>query len=437
MKLRIKSSICIILCILPSMCFGQAKVTIDECVITALTNNRSIQLSKQGENIAAGRVKETRGAGNPQLSAFGQAQERNAEISIPLAVGIDDQNLIMQNFPYVPKAAASYGVSLTQTLDFSGIIRTGINAAKIDAQSAKLNASGTRNDVVFQTKLAYYDVLRSEELLAVSQEAMKNAETRKRTAQALVDTGIASKVDILRADASISASQQSIITAQNTIQVTKSIVNRIIGVDINSPLDVVKPDEATLVLDSYETYLNEALANRPEAAIASKNINVSKLRYKLAKSGMAPSVMLSGAAQIDSINNAAQDKNASVGLAVVFPFSDGGATRGRQEQAKAGIESAKIAEEDTKAAIALQLKIAYVRIQNAAEKLATATKELDQATESLRLSHSRYGEGMSSQVELSDAELAFTQAQTNVVNARYEQLGSQAELERAIGRYAK
>ena len=70
-------------------------------------------------------------------------------------------------------------------------------------------------------------------------------------------------------------------------------------------------------------------------------------------------------------------------------------------------------------------------------ELSTANKELDQATESLRLSRSRYGEGMTSQVELSDAELAFTQAQTNVVNARYEQLGSQAELERAVGRYAK
>lgn len=437
MKLRIESGICAILCILPSVCFGQATMTVDECVAAAITHNRSIQLSKQGANIAAGRVKEARGAGNPHLGVFGQGRERSEGISLPLAVGIDNGNLIISSFPYIPKASAAYGVSVSQVLDLSGMIRTGTNAAKIEAQSAGLNVSGTRNDVVLQTKLAYYDVLRSEELLGVGQEAMRNAEARKHTAQALVDTGIASKVDIFRADASMSAAQQSIINAQNAIQVTKSVVNRILGVDVNLPLDVVKPAEAAMSLDPYEAYLNEALSNRPEAATASRDVSASKLRYKLAKKGMAPSVVLSAAAQIDCVQDIQQDKNASVGLAVVFPLSDGGETTGRREQARAGIESARLAEEDTKAAIALQVKTAYVRVQNAAEKLATANKELDQATESLRLSRSRYSEGMASQVELSDAELAFTQAQTNVVNARYEQLGSQAELERAVGRYAK
>ncbi len=437
MRSVIGPSICVMLCILPSACFGQAKMTVDECVTTALANNRSVQLSQQGASIAAGRVKEAGGAGNPQISVFGRAQDRSDDELLPLAVGIDGGNLITHNVPLVPNAAASYGVSVTQVLDFSGMIHTGMTVAKINALSAKLNVFGIRNDVVLQTKLAYYDVLRSEQLLAVAQEAMRNAETRKRAAQALVDTGLASKVDTIRADASISAAQQSVITAQNAIQVTKSVVNHILGVDVNSPFDVVMPAETAITLGPYGVYLNEALSNRPESAIASKNVNASKLRYRLAKNGMAPSVVLSAAAQIDSVHQVEQDKNASVGLSVVFPLSDGGQTIGRKEQARAGIESARIAEEEVKAAIALQVKIAYVRVQNAAEKLTTANKELDQATESLRLSRLRYGEGMASQVELSDAELAFTQAQTNVVNARYEQLGSQAELERAAGRYAK
>ena len=333
-----------------------------------LAHNRSIQLSKENVNFAAGKVKEAKGAGNPQLNVFGQGKDRSNDISLPLAVGIDNGTLIMSSFPYVPKAAASYGVSVSQVLDVSGMIRAGTNVAKIDAQSAGLNVSGTRNDVVLQTKLAYYDVLRSKELLAVAQETMKNAETRKHTAQALVDAGIASKVDIIRADASISAAQQSAITAQNAIVVTKSIVNRILGVDVNSPFDAVKPADATMTLDSYEAYLNEALSKRPEAAIASKNVSASKLRYKLAKNGMSPSLVLSAAAQIDSIDNIEQDRNASVGISAVFPLSDGGETRGRKQQAKAGIESAKIAVEDTKAAIALQVKTAYVRVQNAAER---------------------------------------------------------------------
>jgi len=394
-------------------------------------------LSQQNANIAAGRVKESRGANNPQLNLFGRAQDRSDDKLLPLAVGIDNQNLIIHDFPIVPNASSSYGISVSQIIDYGGMIHAGTNLAKIDAQSAGLNISSTCNDVVFQTKLAYYDVLRSEELLSVAQEAIKNAETRKHTAQALVDTGIASRVDVIRADASISASQQSYISAANAIKVTKSIVNRILGVDVNTAFDAVKPVESDITLQPYDIYLNEALTNRPEAAIASKNISAAGLRYKLANNGMSPSVVVSASAQIDSVHQVEQDKNASIGLAVVFPLSDGGVTNGRKEQAKAGIESAKIAAEDTIAAISLQVKMAYVHVQNSTERLATAKKEFDQATESLRLSRSRYTEGMASQVELSDAELVFTQAQTNVVNARYDQLSSLAELERAIGKNAK
>lgn len=438
MKLRIILGICSVLCIFPSICLGQSKTTIDECIATAMAHNRALLLSEQNARNASGKVTEAKGADNLKFSVFGNASDRSDEESLPLAVGIDsNQKLIFKDVPLVPNSRSSVGLSVNKIIDVSGMIRTGINAAKVNAISAGLNISSTRNDTVLQTKLAYYDVLRAEELLGVSQEAMKNAETRKKTAQALVDAGISSKVDVIRADAAILAAQQSIIGAQNAIEMAKSVLNRIMGVDVNSALDVVKPAEADFKLGVYEDYLNEALAKRPEVDIAAKNMDISRLRYKLAQNGMLPSVVLSATTQIDSTYKTPQDKSSSIGVSVIFPLSDGGETNGRKEQAKAGIESARVAEEDIKSAVALQVKTAYVHVQNAAEKLATANKELEQSTESLRLSRYRYSEGMSSQVELSDAELYFTQAQTNVVNARYDQLSSQAELDRAIGRYAQ
>ncbi len=437
MKTRSKTYICAVLCVLPSMCFAQTAQTIDECVTTALTHNYAIQLSKQNADAAEGRVKEARSTANPHLGMFGYASDRSAEINLPLAVGIDNQQLVTYNFPYVPQAVASYGVSVSQVLDFSGMIRTGTHAAQANAQSANLMVTGTRNDVVMQTKMAYYDMLRSQEMLAVAEEAMRNAVTRKHTAESLVETGIASKVDTIRADAAISAAQQSVINATNAIQVTKSIINRMMGMDVNAPLELVKPADQAVTLGSYETYLTEALNNRPELAIAGKNALLAKLNHKLAGRDMSPSVVLSATAKVDAAERAHQDSNASVALTVSVPVFDGGQRSGRLEQAKAGIRSAATAEEDTKAAITLQVRVAYVHVQNASEKLTTASKGLEQATESLRLSRARYAEGMASQVELSDAELAFTQAQSNLVNARYDQLSSQVELDRAVGRYTK
>lgn len=437
MKTRIEPYIYAFLITISAASFAQTPMTIDQCVATALEHNSSIQLSQQNAGAAVGRVKEARGAGGPRLAIFGYAKDRSAEISLPLAVGIENQKLVMVDMPYVPSAVASYGLSFSQVLDFNGMIRTGVDATQINAQSASLMVSGTRNDVVMQTKMAYYDVLRCQEMLAVAQEAMHNAETRRHTAQALVETGIASIVDTIRADAAISAAQQSVISAQNAIQVTKSTINHIMGTDINAPLEVVKPTEQPVPPGSYDSYLTEALSNRPEVAVASRNVRYARLQQKLANRDMSPSVVLGASAQVDAAERTSQDSNASVSLTVSVPIYDGGQTSGRVDQAKAAIKSAFTMEEDTKASITLQVRVACVHMQNAAEKLVAARKGLEQATESLRLSRARYAEGMANQVELSDAELAFTQAQSNLVNARYDQLSAQAEMDRAVGRYAK
>jgi len=76
---------------------------------------------------------------------------------------------------------------------------------------------------------------------------------------------------------------------------------------------------------------------------------------------------------------------------------------------------------------------AYLNLQDAQKRLEVARKGLEQATEALRLARVRFEAGVSPQLEISDAELAFTQAQTNLVNAQFDYLDAYAALLRAIG----
>jgi outer membrane protein len=86
-----------------------------------------------------------------------------------------------------------------------------------------------------------------------------------------------------------------------------------------------------------------------------------------------------------------------------------------------------------KEGIALEVRQAYLTLQDAQKRLAVAQKGLAQATEALRLARVRFEAGVSPQLEISDAELAFTQAQTNLVNAQFDYLDAYAALLRAIG----
>jgi outer membrane protein TolC len=243
-------------------------------------------------------------------------------------------------------------------------------------------------------------------------------------------------VDVVRAEAAISSAEQSIIGSQNAVQVTKSVLNRIMGQDVNAPIEIELPRETAFQTRSYEEYLAEAYAKRPEVAIASTNLTAAEKLYKVAKKGMYPALVASATAQIDDAHDCPEYRYTTVGLSLILPIYDGEETRGRKVQAAADIKSARVAVDETKALVALQVKIACVHMQDSEKKLTTAKKEMDQATETLRLSRSRYAEGIANQVELSDAELSFTQAQTNVVNARFELLSSRAELDQAVGRHA-
>jgi outer membrane protein TolC len=442
MKQWLQSGLCL-LCLLPILVWGQTPaapvvLTLNDAISTAVAHNRTLLLSQQGVTRAAGRVTEVKGAGNVQANFSANADYFHPEEDIPLAVGIDSQqHLIFATLPYVPAEEAITAFGVSKVIDISGRIKTGTQLAELGEQSATLNVARTRNDVVLQTKASYYTVLRTQELVAVAQEAQQNAQLRRKTAQSLVDAGVTGKIDIYHADASVAATQQSVISAQNAVEISKATLNNILGRDVNTPFDIQTPTEQVGSLAAYTTYLREAEANRPEVAIASTNYLSAEASRQLAKDGKRPNLVLNASAGYEMADKIPGEPIETITGAFVFPIDDGGQTRGRIVQANADIASAQVSKSDTQARIALEVKSAYVNLQNAGEKLNAAQKELDQASENLRLAQLRYEQGIANQLEVSDAELLKTQAQTNVVNAHYDQLTSQAVLEQAMGRYQK
>jgi outer membrane protein TolC len=410
-------------------------LTLEQCLVIAQEQNRTLHTTQQTVLQADGRIMEARGVGRPQLNVSSGTRLVTEEQNLPLAVGIDgNQQLIFVNAPLSPDRTGYAGMSISQVIDISGLIKTGVTVASLGKQAAQLNVQITRNDLMLQVKATYYEVLRAKALVVVAQDAITNAQTRRKTAQALVDAGISSKVDVYRADAAIAAAQQAFIAARNAVEVSKAGLNNLLGRDINTTFDVQSPDGAVVPQMPYDTALQEALAHRPEIMAAHTNRQITEQQEKLAQRGRKPSLVLNASANYNVAHRVSGATIGSVGAAIVFPLSDGGITRGWLIQAQADIENAMVAIDDVKAQVSLNVKNASVTLQNAGEQLTTAQKELDHATESLRLSRIRYEQGIANQVEISDAELQFTQAQTNVVNAQFGQRIAQAALERAVGR---
>jgi outer membrane protein TolC len=150
---------------------------------------------------------------------------------------------------------------------------------------------------------------------------------------------------------------------------------------------------------------------------------------------LLPNIVLTGQADFNFNTSPFNPRRETyTGVAVLsVPIWDGGVARAREAQARDDLEIAQLRLKQAQEGIALEVRQAYLNLQDAQKRLEVARKGLEQATEALRLARVRFEAGVSPQLEISDAELAFTQAQTNLVNAQFDYLDAYAALLRAIG----
>lgn len=415
-------------------------LTLAQSLNIALAKNRTLKQAQEAAYKAAGHITEVKAAGALHIDLSGGYLQRNGAYDIfPLAVGINPQThqLIVEDIPEIFANTSSVGVTATKAVDIGGVLHAGTRSANLGAQIADLDLSSTRNTLILQVKQGYYDALRAKDLVAVADEAVKNAQIRLGIAQSLVKNGVTPKLDVFRAETSVATAQQNQIAARNAYELAKAALNNLIGREVDMPYEVQPSDEPALSDTDFPILLAEALRQRPEVVIATKNIALAKQQEIIARRGQLPDVSLSAGSTYDLLNQTDKDLVNYAAIQVDFPLYDSGQTKGRVVQAKSDSASAKINEDNVREAIALEVRQASLSQQSIREEVSSAVIAEQQASESLRVAHARYLAGVGDQLELSDAELAYTQSQQNLVNARYDLLISQARLEKALGRYAQ
>jgi len=326
-------------------------------------------------------------------------------------------------------------ISLTQPIDISGIIRNAVRTATLGETIAELDFRRARNDLLLQVVEAYQGVARAEEFVRVAEEALRNAEERLRLIRAQVDAGVASQFDLLRAETQVAQNQQALLNARNGVQLAQARLNSILGRDLETPVQVVLPSHLPDLEGTLETLTERAYAQRPEVRSAEQGIRLARANIQNERRGVLPTLALSGQWDFNLNTSSFNPRRETfTGVAVLsVPIWDGGVTQARVAQARNDLQIAELRLKQTKDLVALEVRSAYLNLLDARARLEVARKGLEQATEALRLARVRFEAGVSPQLEISDAELAFTQARTNLVNTQYDYLNAYAALLKAVG----
>jgi outer membrane protein TolC len=192
---------------------------------------------------------------------------------------------------------------------------------------------------------------------------------------------------------------------------------------------------AGLPLD-LQSALKEAYGDRPEIENAVTGLSIAQRNLDLARKGNKPSLGIGAQYQFtpDSTGFSSVKKSWSLTAQVTVPIFDGGLTRARVNEAKADVNSARASVVTAKQAVALDVRGALLDLQEAMRQRQTTAANVVQAREAFRIAQVRFKAGVSTTVEVTDAQVALTQALNNQVNADYSFLTAEARLRKALGR---
>ncbi len=328
----------------------------------------------------------------------------------------------------------SNGLTATLPIFTGGRLQGQVEQARANYKYNLIGVQRTYNEMRSTVTNAYFDMLQKDNLRKLSDESVTRLADHLKNVQAQYDVGVVAKVDLLRSQVELADAQQSLIQAENSYQVAEANMNKIIGLPMGTNLQL----DDLLVYNAYDKTMEDCLGyaalHRPELEQAEQNVKAYKGALKIAKAGHMPQVSAS-ATQQWSDKNWPGDENGNwgVGVNVSMNIFDSGVTLSKIHGAEADLKKAEETYRDTVDTVNLDVRTNYLSLREAEKRIKTTELAVEQADEDYRIAQLRYMNGVGTNTDVLDAQVALTQAKTNYTKALYDYNTSKTDLETSIG----
>jgi len=324
--------------------------------------------------------------------------------------------------------------TMTQLLTDFG--RTGAALARAGdlAAASAQSARSSRVDVVFAAEVAYFNVLRAVNLQSVRRETLRQREALQRQAQAFFDAGLKARIDVVRAEANLYQARADAVGVEHEVQTARLILLNRMGIDGPADFELAAPPEMVEAAGTRTDWLREADEKHPDLGALRLQLAAARSNRLAAHRGDNPSLTASGNFGWSGTDELPSDRAWSIGAQLNVPLFNGHLTRQQTAEAEALVAAAEFALADRRRQIRLLVEQAEQAMLDAAEQLAASEKAREAFAENLRLATGRYEAGAADIIEMIDAQVQMTTAETTLVRTRFDQATALAALYRALGR---
>jgi len=386
--------------------------------------NLYLQRSRSLVETAKAQLDEARSAKHARFDISGNYREVEPSASF---------NIGPQRVTVTPENSWQAALAYQQLLCSFGKIENAIAAAALRVKAVTEDYSRDQEIIAFQVKKGYFDVLRAQDLVQVAEDAEDIATGHYNTSLAMYDAGTVPRYDVIRSEVGRAEAHQRTIMARNGLQMARASFINLLGIDQDTPYNLKPVPQAQAVSVDLAAVQALGRANRSEVQAMLYTLDMSRYLVASAASGQAPNLILNSQYQLQTATALSQSGTWASALAVQWPIFDGGYTRARVKQARESLHQVEIAYQDLLRAVDLEVKQAYLKLLEAQAMLETTNRDVDRAEEGLAIARIRYQEGMSTSLELDDAQAARTVAQVTNIGAIYEYFIALSGLERATG----
>lgn len=307
-----------------------------------------------------------------------------------------------------------------------------VRAGRANLESSEFERAATREDVVLNTKVAYYTALAQSRIAEAMEKAVAENEMRIEQAQGFLKADRISRIGVTKAEVNLGNAKLSLINARNNLEIARMRLATVMGV--GGDLDYRLEDmlEFKQIHINLERAINTALERRPELkSLAAREVGI-KAEFDASKKDLYFPVVLGRAAyRFDGDGATGPDFIAGVGIS--FDLFQGFSDLADVNEARANLRRSQAEIESLRQQIVSEVKRLYLNLKSAEESVEVTKTSRTSAEENIALARERYRLELSSKVELAEAESLLASTEANYAQAIYNHKIALAELERAVG----
>ena len=401
-------------------------LTLADAQRIALQNHPQIAAANYRALAAQEVLKETRAGYYPSANLYADAVGTGDEGTRVMAGGL--------NNPSIYDRAAG-GVAVSQLITDFGRTANLAASSKFQAQAENQNANATREQVLLQVNVGYFNTLEARAVLRVAQQTLETRQLLLDQVSLLASNKLKSELDVSFARVAAQEGKLLLQTAQNNAESAMTSFSTALGYKEPRVFQLTEASPAIISNTNDVSRLVEmALADRPEL-LSLRNGQEATLRFaKSQRDARLPTVSAIGVAGGAPIHDShLPDTYAAAGIQLSLPLFAGGLYAARQHEAELKAESDDELLRAAENNIVRDVHIAWLNVINALEQLRTTQELVQNAAEAYDLAEARYKIGSSSIVELSQAQLNLTSAQITDARACYDVFVQQANLDYQTG----